>query len=110
MEYNDLCNKIAGLSQNINAVAVLSEGRIIASSIREKAPEDEAAKLVLRTEIMSSIAKTNQDLLGQLDFVMFSYGKMHGFLFPMKNVTLLVSVVPPYDQGKLTSDVMALVK
>ena len=109
MHYERLCNDISSINQSINAVAVLSGGKIIASNIREKAPESEVPNLVLRTEIMSSLAKTNQGLLGNLDFIMMSYRKMHGFLFPLQKDTLLVSIVPPYDQVELVEKVRNLI-
>lgn len=111
MEYPFLpiCEKIAELSPNIQAVILTSGGKLAGSYSRKGfllPIEKRLSAILMQAEIMISIPISNEDYFGKVNHVMIDHSGVHNLLFPVRGMGVLgVAVVPPYPREDIVAKI-----
>lgn len=101
--YSALCKQVSELHSNAEVVLVLSKGKLAASHMKSGGPapdEGEFRKMLSQLESVITTIKANEDKFGDLRFVAIHYRYVDGLFFPINNNdTLVVGIMPPYDDS-----------
>jgi hypothetical protein len=101
--YGALCKAVSELHNSAEVVIVLSKGKLAASHMKSGGPapdEGEFRKMLSQLESIISTVKENEDKFGDLRFIAIHYRYVDGLFFPIdENDTLIVGIMPPYDDS-----------
>lgn len=112
MNYQELCQAVAGLHGSVEVAIVLSSNKLIASHLKSGGPapdEDEFSHMISQIEMIVRATKANEDKFGELGFITIHYKYIDGLFFPLNDRdTLIVGVVQPYDHDALAGKILTL--
>ncbi len=112
-DYNRFCEELVGLNESLVAAFVVSDG-IKGSHIRLDVPvlkEEDAGRISKQTGTVMDIVKSNEQLFGQLGYVLVHHEAVDGMFFPVDgSMTVLVGLVKPYDPDKIEQVVRLKIK
>jgi hypothetical protein len=92
---------------------IVSKGTVLARHKGSEAiyvSEPEEKRIALQSEIIVSIAKTNERLFGDVGYVAINHRSNDAVLFGLGTNVLIVPIVRPYDLNKLVENVSDLLK
>ena len=101
--YSALCRAVSELHSSAEVVLVISKGKLAASYIKSGGPapdESEFSTVLSQLETVITAIRANEDKFGDLRFVSIHYKYVDGLFFPIdKTDTLIVGIMPPYDDS-----------
>jgi hypothetical protein len=86
---------------------LLKDGKLLGLYLKPSAIVPEEKRLTtmfVQAEAMAQIPRTNQDLFGNLNYVMASYQYLDIWVFKASYGTLLLGITEPYDHKVLADD------
>jgi hypothetical protein len=105
-----LCNTI----QNVVGVWVFRDTDLISYTVKPGFPSPNASeqkKMFVQAQMMVSMALTNQEMYGKLNYVGTSFGNADCYLFPLeeKGAILAAACIRPYSIETITKAVSVMV-
>ncbi|HKU48385.1 MAG TPA: hypothetical protein VJP79_00420 [Nitrososphaera sp.] len=112
--YTSLCENVCNSTQNILAAWVFRDAELVSSFLKPSFPlpnSSEQKKFLVQAHLMVSMASTNQQMYGKLNYVSGSFQHADYYIFPMTDdneVLLAVACVKPYSVDAIGKAVSVL--
>ena len=107
MQLSDFCSRVVAIDDKINTALIMREIVPEGAYVRpgQWVPDKELLqRLLTHVNIMVGIAHSNEQIYGELGYIMVTHRMADFFFYPLSNKRIfLVSVNRPYDHARIES-------